>query len=292
MADESNDEAVTEILQGPTCGIIMPLSAMDGCTAEHWADVRAIIKESIGSIKDPIFDVKMVSDADEVGVIQKRIVQNVFLSDVVVCDVSARNANVMFELGMRLAFDRPAVIIKDDKTPYSFDTGVIEHINYPRDLRYTTMQSFGRQLADKVLSTYQKSKMDPDHSTFLRNFGTFKVATLHTEEIKSDQIVVALLEQMQNQIARLTTKLDRLGISEKYAGYQRGVADEIYGFTRKTLKDARAGMSEDSWRKAVADPSFIDFMVSKIVGEFPHRPLGQLRDSIVRALKVESEIVD
>jgi hypothetical protein len=32
------------------------------------------------------------------------------------CDVSGKNANVMFELGLRLAFDNPTIIIKDDKT--------------------------------------------------------------------------------------------------------------------------------------------------------------------------------
>lgn len=77
-----------------------------------------------------------MSDADDVGVIQKRIVQGVYGADLIVCDVSCKNSNVMFELGMRLAFDKPTVIIKDDKTDYTFDTGVIEHITYPRDLRF------------------------------------------------------------------------------------------------------------------------------------------------------------
>jgi len=40
----------------------------------------------------------------------------------IVCDISGRNPNVMFELGLRLAFDKPAIIIKDEITPYSFDT--------------------------------------------------------------------------------------------------------------------------------------------------------------------------
>jgi len=32
----------------------------------------------------------------------------------------------MFELGLRLAFDKPAIIVKDDNTSYSFDTAPIE----------------------------------------------------------------------------------------------------------------------------------------------------------------------
>ena len=57
--------------------------------------------------------------------IHKTIVQNLYLNPIVVCDVSGKNANVMFELGLRLAFDKPTIIIKDDKTDYSFDTSVV-----------------------------------------------------------------------------------------------------------------------------------------------------------------------
>lgn len=83
----------------------MPISSLDGCTAEHWVEVKSIICEAIGAVAEPQFSVKLVSDADDVGVIQKRIVQNIYSSDIIVCDVSGKNPNVMFELGMRLAFD-------------------------------------------------------------------------------------------------------------------------------------------------------------------------------------------
>jgi hypothetical protein len=78
-----------------TCGLIMPISALDGCSAEHWAEVKGIICESVEGIAANKFNVKLVSDADDVGVIQKRIVQNVYSSDIVVCDVSGKNPNVM-----------------------------------------------------------------------------------------------------------------------------------------------------------------------------------------------------
>ena len=71
-----------------------------------------------------------------------RIIENIYSSDIVICDVSCKNANVMFELGMRLAFDKPTIIIKDDSTGYSFDTSLIEHLEYPRDLRFTSIIKF------------------------------------------------------------------------------------------------------------------------------------------------------
>jgi hypothetical protein len=253
--EQASTDSLPEVHQGPTCGIVMPLSAIDGCSAGHWVDVQSIIKESVGSITAPVFATRMVSDADEVGVIQKRIVQNIFLSDVIVCDVSCRNPNVMFELGMRLAFDRPAIIIKDDKTPYSFDTGVIEHLTYPRDLRYNSMLVFRQQLADKVLSTYQKARQDPNHSTFLRNFGTFKVVSLNTEEVKSDQIVITVLEQVQSQMARLSAKVDRMGQSIDI-GPLRGGLDPVSAKARKLIRNERSSMSDESWIHASTDDGF------------------------------------
>lgn len=275
-------DLIAETPQGPTCGIIMPLSAIDGCTAAHWGDVQSIIKESVASINDPVFTARMVSDADEVGVIQKRIVQNIFLSDVVVCDVSCRNPNVMFELGMRLAFDRPAVIIKDDKTPYSFDTGVIEHLTYPRDLRYNSMLIFRKQLADKVLSTYQKSKSDSEHSTFLKNFGTFKIASLHTEEVKSDQILLTVLEQVQSQISRLNAKVDRMGTAID-AVPRGGAADLAYMKAKKLIRDEREGMTDENWERIANDPGFKEYIFHKLKEEFPER--SNLMSTLERAFK-------
>ncbi|APD13617.1 hypothetical protein RO07_25600 [Pandoraea pulmonicola] len=225
----------------------------------------------------------MVSDADEVGVIQKRIVSNIFMSDVVVCDVSGKNPNVMFELGMRLAFDRPAVIIKDDKTSYSFDTGVIEHLTYPRDLRYTTMQSFKQQLAEKVTSTYKKSIDDPTHSTFLKNFGTFKVANLDTEEAKSDQIVMSMLEQVQSQMQRLNLKVDRLGMHEGL----RSPSDAVGVVARRRVREERDRMTSEQWTEAVSDENFRDYIVADLQRTYPDRP--NLAGMVDRAIRHVSE---
>jgi hypothetical protein len=198
-----------------TCGIIMPISSIDGCSGEHWAEVKSIITESVESIKDPTFLVRLVSDADDVGVIQKRIVQNIYSSEVVICDVSGKNPNVMFELGMRLAFDKPTIIIKDDKTEYSFDTGIVEHLPYPRDLRFNKIVSFKSHLADKVLATYRAAKDDPDHSTFLKSFGTFRVASLSQDEVPADKIVVEMLGDINAEVARLRRQMTRETLRDK-----------------------------------------------------------------------------
>lgn len=183
---------MSESTASPICGIVMPISAIDACSEEHWRDVKEIFDEAI---QQAGFTPQLVSEADDVGIIQKRIIQNLYENPVVVCDVSAKNPNVMFELGMRLAFDRPTVIVKDDKTSYSFDTSPVEHLSYPRDLRFSKIIEFQEALAEKIKGTHQKAQTDKNYTTFLKHFGTFKVAELKTEIVPQDRLV---LEEMKN----------------------------------------------------------------------------------------------
>lgn len=184
-------------------GLVMPIAPIDGCTAEHWLDVKRIITESLASIPEYETNPKIVSEGDSTGLIHKRIVEGLYTSDIVVCDVSCKNPNVMFELGMRLAFDKPTVIIKDDQTGYSFDTGVIEHLQYPRDLRYKDIVDFKEQLAQKVKATYEESLSDPEHSPFLKSFGTFKVSTLKENEVSANEFFIRAIQEIQMDIADL-----------------------------------------------------------------------------------------
>lgn len=187
-------KAKSEKTEKLMCGIVMPISAIDSCPEQHWGEVKEIISDVISTAG---FEPNLVSDADDVGIIQKRIIQNIYDNPIVVCDVSCKNSNVMFELGMRLAFDKPVIIIKDDKTAYSFDTSPIEHLEYPRDLRFNKIIDFKKNLEGKIKSTYEKSKADSDYSPFLAHFGKFTVAKLDTQEISKEDYILEELREMK-----------------------------------------------------------------------------------------------
>jgi hypothetical protein len=199
---------MSEVIKKLQCGLVMPISSIDGCSAEHWVEVKTIITESMECVEKYDISVKLVSDADEIGVIQKRIVQNLYNTDVVVCDVSSKNPNVMFELGMRLAFDKPTVIIKDDKTNYSFDTGIIEHLEYPRDLRFNKIVEFKEKLSKKIIASYEGYINDPEHSTFLKNFGKFKVASIDESKVSPDNLIIEMLSDIQNEMGSLKRRVN------------------------------------------------------------------------------------
>lgn len=182
------------------CGIVMPISSIDGCGESHWADVQEVLSEAIDTAG---FEANLVSNADDVGIIHKRIIQNLYENPIVVCDVSGKNPNVMFELGMRLAFDKPTIIVKDDKTSYSFDTSAIEHIEYPRDLRFTKIVEFKQKLSSKIKATVEKSISDPEHTTFLKHFGEFKVAKIDSKEVTGQEFIIDELKSLKTLIKRL-----------------------------------------------------------------------------------------
>jgi hypothetical protein len=109
----------------------------------------------------------------------------------------------MFELGMRLAFDKPTVIVKDDKTTYSFDTSAIEHLEYPRDLRFSRIVDFKKKLAEKIRATYKKATTDQNYTTFLKHFGEFKVAKLESKEVPGQELILDEIRSLNVAIRNL-----------------------------------------------------------------------------------------
>lgn len=194
----------------PYCGIIMPIAAMGNYEKSHWDRVRTILDEAI---EQADYTPRLVSESEDIGVIHARIVQNLYDDPIVVCDVSGKNANVMFELGLRLAFDKPTIVIKDDQTDYSFDTSPIEHINYRADLRFDDVRDFKKKIVAAIKGSIARKTEDDSYSPFLGHFGKFKLAGLETKTVSSEQFIIEQMQGIQKEIARLSNRIVELGDS-------------------------------------------------------------------------------
>lgn len=194
----ANAEVATDSVK-LTCGIVMPIASMGDYSESHWADVYSILKEAVNLSG---YEARLVSESKDSTVIPKSIVQNLYDDDIVICDVSGKNPNVMFELGMRLAFDKPVVLIKDSVTGYSFDTSTIEHLSYPRDLRYSEIQRFKTKLAEKIIATYKASK-EQGYRSFLSNFATIKIARLEQTTLSESEVLETILYKLDQVESKL-----------------------------------------------------------------------------------------
>lgn len=168
-----------------TCGIVMPMSSMGELSDGHWREVKRIIKLAVQKVG---FTARIVSEADDANIFVKSIVQNLYFDPIVVCDVSCKNPNVMFELGMRLAFDKPTVIIVDDKTGFTSDIQGIKHLIYPRDLRYEKIVQFKHDLGELVKATLEESKK-PDYISFLKNYERITPSKVESTDVTQTEFI-------------------------------------------------------------------------------------------------------
>lgn len=261
-----------------SCGIIMPISAMDGCPEEHWNDVRDIL---YGAAKAAGFEPSLVSDAMETSVIQRTIVRNLFKCDIVVCDVSCKNSNVMFELGMRLAFDKPVVIVKDEETSYSFDVGNVEHISYPRNLSYYRILKFTERLAQKITSTYEASS-NGNHSSFLGSFGDINAPERELKGLTNEQAILEFMANINSQVKSIKNVLaDRShgGINTitafPYSDYEALKKSQTFEGRVNAFNDGKVSATvrlneylQQQYRNIMPD-SVVPDMIWKIVDEVP-----------------------
>lgn len=133
------------------CFVIMPISDTDGYDKGHFAKVyNDIIKPAIESA-----GYKSIR-ADEVvssNLIQLDIVERLISAPLAICDISSRNPNVFYELGLRHAFNKPVVLMKDNITPNAFDISSFRYIEYTKEMGYRDVTSVIKQLKEAISST-------------------------------------------------------------------------------------------------------------------------------------------
>lgn len=213
MAEHENqsekEQTVKPDPEKPICGIIMPISGNpnEGYSENHWDKVRDIIQRAASMVN---FNPKLVSDSDPTSIIQNNIINNIYYNEIVVCDVSSKNPNVMFELGLRLAFDKPVVIVKDDKTDYTFDIGMIQHLTYPKSLDFHEMEKFIQNLSDKIKDTYHSYQNNQKDNSFLSHFGNLEPQKLNPKNIDMKEFMSVITnnyERVRRELFRLSSKI-------------------------------------------------------------------------------------
>jgi len=109
-----------------------------------------------------------VSTANREGsdVIQSTIVNRLLDDDLVVADLTEHNPNVLFELGMRMAFDKPIVLIKAKGTRPIFDVdNMLRVYEYEPSLWLSTVEIDVPNLAQFIRASWINRD---EENTYLR----------------------------------------------------------------------------------------------------------------------------
>ncbi len=199
MAAKTSQQIKSGTGQLGFCGVVRPIAAWDGCSPEHWADIQEIIAEACFETG---YVARLVSEMTGASVIQAEIVNNLYSDPVIICDVSGRNPNVMFELGMRIAFQKPVIIVVDDATDFSFDISPLRHIIYRRDREYKSIVQFKVQLVEALHSVDKLTG-------YLSQFGDIHVTNIGDRTVSVDEIAKSL-SAMVGQVNAIDRKVSGL----------------------------------------------------------------------------------
>lgn len=119
------------------CFVIMPISDQPGYPEGHFTKVYTQIFKV--AIKDAGYDPYRVDEDNICDSIILKIFDGIQNCDLAICDLSSRNPNVLYELGLRQAYDKPVVLVQDEKTERIFDVGGINTIPYNSNRLYESV---------------------------------------------------------------------------------------------------------------------------------------------------------
>lgn len=130
MADS---EGKTKGQEQKRCFIIMPISDVEEYPKGHFDRVYEYIIAP--ACKKAGYEVIRADGTAKANVIIADILKNVLDCEMAICDLSARNPNVFYELGFRQAFNKKTVLMIDNKTDRPFDISGLRSFQYDSSLR-------------------------------------------------------------------------------------------------------------------------------------------------------------
>lgn len=138
-------------------------------------------------------------DVQNANYIMIDILRRIIDAPIAVCDLSVRNPNVLYELGIRHAFNLPVVLIKDKNTDRVFDVQGIRTLDYDESLRVDSVQHDTKKLSAAITSTIKKPG---DANSIVQLLGIPKAELQGTEAIAPETSL--LLDAIQDISQRLT----------------------------------------------------------------------------------------
>ncbi len=177
------------------CFVIMPISDVDGYEPKHFELVyQDIIKIAC---KNAGYTAIRADDVKQTNLIHKDILHKILESPMAICDLSSNNPNVLFELGIRQAFDKPTVLIKDTSTDFIFDLSPLRYTEYTRVQNYRDVLKSQELVGDAIKKTEQSSEDSNNINSLINLLSLPKAATLKDEiNNETDKFNILLLQQI------------------------------------------------------------------------------------------------
>lgn len=246
-------DAKTQEGKNKKCFVIMPISDVEGYSTGHFDRVYKHI--IVPACQQAGYEAIRADGTAKANVIIIDILKNALNCDMAICDLSARNPNVFYELGFRQAFDKKTVLMMDDKTNRPFDISAIRSFTYASSLRIDLVD---KAIADLVKALNDTQSMKENEANSLLKLLAVEVpAKLPNRlELSDDSSIILqaiqnLGEEMQRTLRR-DRRLYRASINDvsQINGFLNGqevrVGDRIYDQKNNKEYGSVIDVTEDS----------------------------------------------
>jgi hypothetical protein len=198
-------------------------------------------------------------------VIQARVIEQLQSADLVLCDLSTLNPNVMFELGIRTALNRPVRLICDDLTvALPFDTGIINTLRYRSAINAWELSADVDAIARHVGSPDELN----DVNSLWRHFGLMQRGQDARAGITDDpdSAMLRLILEQVTKLGAATVEPGATGIANRHVQIEDALLNAA---KRRGFGDAKVHRRPDKYTLVVPDGIYYDdhYLVAECVDE-------------------------
>lgn len=148
------------------CFVIMPFTDPDGYDQGHFLKIYNQI--FVEAIKEAGYEPYRVDENKICDSIIDKIFDAIQNCEMALCDLSGKNPNVLYELGLRQAYNKPVVLVKDNITDKIFDISGISTIEYNSSRLYEDVIEARESIKTAIIATREGKEdtlVDILHST-------------------------------------------------------------------------------------------------------------------------------
>lgn len=238
MANTKNKE----VKDNKDCFIIMPIADVEGYPDGHFKHVYSNIISPACEMAG--FNPVRADEVKQTNLIHLDILKQLIEAPIAICDLSNRNPNVLFELGIRQAFDKPVVLIQEKGTPKIFDIAPLRYLEYCKEMKYHDVLSIQQELKESVQATYEANGAQGNVNSIVKLLALNSPAQLpdieHNRELLSLDVMHAEMRQVKSLVETMAMKGIGGKASFELIEYER-LSNEL---TQLTNPNKRMSMGE------------------------------------------------
>lgn len=185
------------------------------------------------------------------------ILKHIVNSDIAICDLSARNPNVLYELGIRQAFNKPVALIKDSRTQRIFDIQGLRDIEYDDNLRVDKIQAAIDNLAETLINTYENRDNDVNSVVQLLGINPAELK----ENVKLTEESSIILKSISNISEKITQIENTINLNNAISKYLH--KDDSGTIISAPVGSGKSGYVKNLISKNTEDKNFIFYFTDE-----------------------------